>query len=275
MSGWTSVHHTDWVTSIANWVNPVLGKMNVGDIATDDVLRTLQQDVPGEGSFWEQRNVTATRVRSRIETVLAFAGSKGWRDAEVPNPARWKKHLEFPLAKPSKLAKPVPQPALPYLELGAFLDALAKHDGTASLAYRFLAHVATRSADLQRAKISDIDFDKATWQIASYSKTGRPLAIPLSPQALALAKEAAAIAPDLPGGLLFPDLSNGLMNKLGAKIGFGGRMSPHGCRACFKTWATEATNYERELIEVSLGHAIGGAVEQRYLAATRSRSAGV
>jgi integrase len=238
--------------------------MPVGEITTDDVLRCLQQPVDGK-SFWETRSVTATRVRARIETVLSWAGAQGLRPADVPNPARWRGHLQFLLAGQSKLAGPEPQPALPYLELGAFLDALAKHDGTASLAYRFLAHVCTRSADLQRAKIADIDLDAAVWKIASYSKTGRPLNVPLSPQALALAREAAAIAPDLPGGLLFPDLSNGLMNKLGVRLGYGGKMSPHGCRACFKTWATEKTGYERELIEVALGHAIGGAVEQRYL----------
>jgi integrase len=274
MSRWTTVHHADWVNSLRVWVHPVIGKMSVGEITTDDVLRCLQQTVltktkdgeEVEGPFWDQRSVTATRVRARIETVLSWAGAQGLRSADVPNPARWRGHLQFLLAAQSKLSKPVPQPALPYLELPAFLELLAKQDDrTAALAYRFLAHVATRSADLQRAKIADIDYDAAVWKIASYSKTGRPLAIPLSPQALALAKEAAAVAPELPGGLLFPDLSNGVMNKAGWKIGFAGKMSPHGCRACFKTWASEKTSYERELIEVALGHTIGGAVEQRYM----------
>jgi hypothetical protein len=42
--------------------------------------------------------------------------------------------LQFLLAGQSKLAKPQPQPAVHYLELGAFLGALAKHEGARHVA---------------------------------------------------------------------------------------------------------------------------------------------
>jgi integrase len=100
------------------------------------------------------------------------------------------------------------------------------------------------------------------WKIAAYSKSGEPLDVPMSPAALQLAREAAAIS----DGTLFPGVGEGAMTKLVRRdMGYAGRMSPHGCRAVFKTWATEQTSYPRELIEVSLGHAQGTAVEQRYL----------
>jgi integrase len=265
LTRWVSAHADGWIGSLRDWVHPIIGKMPVSAIETTDVLKVLQQPVEG-GTFWTKRAVTAQRCRSRIEIVLGWAGAQGHRQADIPNPARWKGHLQFLLPAASKLAAPVPQPALPYAQMPAFMAALAKHESVAARALQFVAFTAVRTADVARAKVGDVDFPAATWRIASYSKTGRPLAIPLSPQALAiatLAKEAASIAN---GTILFPGVGEGAMTKLVRRdMGYAGRMSPHGCRAVFKTWATEQTSYPRELIEVSLGHAQGTAVEQRYL----------
>lgn len=42
-------------------------------------------------------------------------------------------------------------------------------------------------------------------------------------------------------------------------------MTPHGiARACFKTWASEETNVERDVIEACLTHAIGDELEAAY-----------
>jgi integrase len=39
---------------------------------------------------------------------------------------------------------------------------------------------------------------------------------------------------------------------------------PHGLRATFKTWASERTNFQREVVEAALGHAVGDKTEQAY-----------
>jgi integrase len=44
----------------------------------------------------------------------------------------------------------------------------------------------------------------------------------------------------------------------------GHSVTAHGFRASFKTWASERTNYPRELIEAALAHVIGDAAEQAY-----------
>ena len=44
-----------------------------------------------------------------------------------------------------------------------------------------------------------------------------------------------------------------------------GRVQVHGARASLKTWATAHTHHRREIIELTLAHAIGGAVESAYL----------
>jgi integrase len=38
----------------------------------------------------------------------------------------------------------------------------------------------------------------------------------------------------------------------------------HGFRATFKTWASERTSFQNEIVEASLAHTIGGKVEQAY-----------
>jgi hypothetical protein len=50
--------------------------------------------------IWESKTETASRVRGRIESVLGWATTSGYRTGE--NPARWKGHLENLLATISK-----------------------------------------------------------------------------------------------------------------------------------------------------------------------------
>ncbi len=39
-------------------------------------------------------------------------------------------------------------------------------------------------------------------------------------------------------------------------------LTAHGFRATFKTWASERTSFQNEIVEASLAHTIGGKVEQ-------------
>jgi integrase len=194
MTRWVPGHHAHWVTSLSTWVHPIIGKTSVGAIETEHVLRVLQQAMPdGDGKFWEKRYPTARNVRSRIEIVLAWAAANGLRDVDKPNPARWRGHLQHLLPGQSKLSKPVPQPSLNWRELPAFMTQLAQlEDEPAALALRFLCHVATRTADIARCKIVDIDLDAGVWRVAAYSKSGLTIDVPLSAPALQLAREAAS-----------------------------------------------------------------------------------
>jgi integrase len=44
----------------------------------------------------------------------------------------------------------------------------------------------------------------------------------------------------------------------------GHRVTAHGFRSSFRTWAGEQTAYPRELIEVALAHAVGDETERAY-----------
>jgi integrase len=57
--------------------------------------------------------------------------------------------------------------------------------------------------------------------------------------------------------ILFPAWVQ-LMRRMGV------RATPHGFRSCFKDWASESTSYARGVVEISLAHSVGSAVEQVY-----------
>jgi hypothetical protein len=48
------------------------------------------------------------------------------------------------------------------------------------------------------------------------------------------------------------------------RMGWNNRTTTHGIRAAFKTWATERTNYPREVVELCLSHVQGDPLERAY-----------
>ena len=102
------------------YANPVIGNKPVADVNTDDVLQILTP-------IWSTKTETASQVRSRIELVLSYAKAKGLRAGE--NPAQWRGHLDALLPKPSKVKRVRHRPALPWVQMAAFMEALLiRHD---------------------------------------------------------------------------------------------------------------------------------------------------
>jgi integrase len=54
-----------------------------------------------------------------------------------------------------------------------------------------------------------------------------------------------------------------MLNLLQERMGYADA-TPHGFRASFKTWASECTNFPREVIEAALAHVVGDKVEAAY-----------
>ena len=94
-------HRAQWRTTLDTYAAPELGGMLVADIDVHDVLRVLEP-------IWASKTETASRLRGRIETVLAWATVGGHRKGD--NPARWRGNLDALLSKPGKMAK-VDEPA--------------------------------------------------------------------------------------------------------------------------------------------------------------------
>lgn len=69
---WSNTKHQDqWTTTMTKFVSPLIGKLRVDQINTSHIVKVLEQNIKNkkgeiEGSFWNVRTETATRVRQRI-----------------------------------------------------------------------------------------------------------------------------------------------------------------------------------------------------------------
>ena len=96
-------HRKQWRSTLDRYAVPELGGLLVADIAVQDIQRVLEP-------IWLTKTETASRLRGRIEAVLAWAAVSGHRAGD--NPARWRGNLDAVLPKPSKVAKVAHHPAL-------------------------------------------------------------------------------------------------------------------------------------------------------------------
>ena len=76
-AGWKNAKSADqWRASLATHADPRIGNKNVADIDVEDLLTILRP-------IWTTKNVTATRVRGRIESILdsgeELGALEGWR----------------------------------------------------------------------------------------------------------------------------------------------------------------------------------------------------
>jgi integrase len=93
--------------------------------------------------------------------------------------------------------------------------------------------------------------------------------VPLSEQAVELLLTLTTEG-NLVSGFVFParnrtgHLGKSAMLDLLRRMGWKDQTTTHGIRAAFKTWATERTNYTREVVELCLSHVQGDPLERAY-----------
>ena len=266
-------HRAQWRASLDAYAAPALGDMLVSDIAVSDVQRALEP-------IWASKTETATRLRGRIEAVLAWATVAGHRTGD--NPARWKGNLDAILPKPSKVAKADNHPALQLDDAARWFAALRERDGVSARALEFAAITACRSGEVRGAAWSEFDLEAGLWTIpAARMKASREHRVPLTAEAVALLKalprlEGSPFAfPAARGGMLSDMALTSVMRKLHAadveaeRGGFLDRSSgrpavPHGLRSTFRDWCAERTEFPREMAEIALAHVVGSDVERAY-----------
>jgi integrase len=268
-------HSSQWPNSLRDYVYPIIGALPAQAIGVGLVMKVLEQPVPGASfgdkpaRLWWQKPETASRVRQRIENILDWAKIRGYREGE--NPARWKGHLENLLPKKTKVRPVKNHAALLYAELPAFMAALRNEKGIAARALEFTILTAMRTGAVIPAAPGEIKSN--VWTVPAARMKGeqakekpKDFRVPLSAPALAIVEQMEA---EDDAGFLFPGgkrskpLSNMAMLKLLERSGRGD-LTVHGFRSTFKTWATEQTDFRREVIEMSLAHAIDDKVEAAY-----------
>ncbi len=100
-------------------------------------------------------------------------------------------------------------------------------------------------------------------------KTGIEHCVPLSDAAMTLLERAQLLEDG--SGLIFPspsrrgkELSDMALTKVLKDNGLAERTTVHGLRSTFRVWASEQTDADHAVMELSLAHPVGSAVEKAY-----------
>ena len=262
-------HQKQWRSTLTRHAFPSLGRISVSDIGVLDVKRALEP-------IWETKTETASRLRGRIEAVLAWATVSGYRTGD--NPARWQGNLDAVLPKPSAVSKVMHHPALPVNQAPEWFQDLRERGGTATRALEFLALTAARSGEVRGATWDEFDLSEQLWTIpAERMKANKQHRVALPKRAMALVTS----QPRLVGSpLVFAAPRGGQLSdaSIGAcmrriqerkKSMFLDTSSkrpavPHGIRSTFRDWAADRTEYPRDMVEIALAHSVGTEVERAY-----------
>lgn len=262
-------HAGQWTSTLEAYAYPVIGDMWARDIGLGQIMQILEP-------IWLTKTETAKRLRGRIESVLDSATTKGLRSGT--NPARWRGNLSTVLPQPSKVKKTKHFKALKVEDMGAFMKKLRQQDGMSARALEYLILTNVRSHNVRHGTKPEVDYKTKTWAIPGEDdegtgqrmKTGIAHRVPLSTQAIQLLKS----MPDIAGPKGAPDLlfrsprkgvqlSDMAMNKLLRDMGVDA--VPHGFRSTFRNWAMDYTNFQGEIAEKAMAHAVGDKTEQAYL----------
>jgi len=262
-------HRAQFIGSLHQYAIPIIGDLPVAALDTGLVLRVLEQKLPAargapSGSLWATRTVTANRVRNRIETVLAWAGARGYRTGD--NPARWTGHLDAVLPGRGEIAKVEHHPALPYRDLPAFLEDLRLREGSAAQALEFAILTAARTGEVIGATWNEISIEEGVWTVpANRIKGGVEHRVPLSEPALDILRAPPTEEgnPHVFVGPRSGGLSNAALNSVLERMGRSD-ITVHGMRSSFRDWAAEQTNYPREVAERALAHKLKDKSEAAY-----------
>src|SRR6266487_3957723 len=243
---WKSKRHWEqWRQTLDHFILPVLGELDVASIDTEHVMKVLQP-------IWQAKPETASRVRGRIERILAFAGID-------PNPARWRGHLQYRLAGRNKARDVVHLAALPWREMPAFMARLGELEDIPAAALAFTILTACRLGEVLGATWDELNLEDRTWTIPKgRMKRDREHRVPLSEAAIEVLERMAAIRHD---ERVFPVGAMALRRTLR-------RLKPgvtvHGFRSSFRDWASENSNVPDRVVEAALAHVVGDRTEAAY-----------
>lgn len=234
-------HRWQWGQTLESHAFPTLGSRPIAAIDGALITEALRP-------IWQRMPETARRTKQRIERVVQ------WVKDGMPLPAHG-------ASKP-----PVRHhPALPFVELPAFMVELRGRDSISARALRFTILTASRTSEAIGATWDEIDLEEAVWTIpAERMKSPRPHRVPLSGEAVALLRD----LPRVKGSKhVFPGARASLSNMAMLELLRGMRgngLTVHGFRSTFSDWARERTNYPRDVVEMSLAHAIKDKSEAAY-----------
>ena len=254
--GWRNPKHgKDWLSSMARFAFPRLGKLPVSEVTSADVVETLRK-------VWHERPATARRVRQRISTVMEYAVAMDHRD---DNPCS---RIGPILGPQQDLVRHMR--ALPHRDVAAVVgDGAGVGRGS-----RGQAGVRVPRADRREIR-------RGTWGTVGRDRHDGPrvdrpghadegearawgAAGPAASNRFSMRRETLSngqtrSCSQARRGKRFNDMAlSGLLRTLEVPA------VPHGFRSTFRDWAAEETNHPREVVEAALAHVVQNKVEAAY-----------
>ncbi|MEX3639826.1 tyrosine-type recombinase/integrase [Paraburkholderia sp. BR14320] len=245
---WSTSNLVAWESSIRLHAKP-LHRMLVRDIGTEDVLRVIEP-------LWETKHATGVALRQRIETVLDWAKTKGYRSGD--NPARFDGHLEQVLTTPE--GRTSHRASIDWREMPGFATKLRAAEGDVARLVEFLMLTGVRSKEGSGATWKEIDLQERVWRIpAERMKAKIEHWVPLSEQAIALLKALPGEHRDddrlFNGERRGKEISNSVQRDLLRELGYPKEAaSIHGLRSSLRTWAVECAKANERVSESLIAH---------------------
>lgn len=254
-TGWDPRHAAAFLSTLERHAYSALGHLPVDQIESSHIRDSL-------AAIWTSTPMQARKVRQRINTVLNFSKSKGWRATEAPG-----RSVTVGLARQAQGGNFA---SMPYAEVPDFIRRVAiGPDTVGRLALLFAIATAARSGEVRSARWSHIDEHNALWnRPAECMKAKTAHSVTLSLLANSVLGRAAELRARHDEGLIFPGrdgkpLSDMTLSK--AMRQAGGQATVHGFRSSFRDWAAEQmSNIPDPVAEAALAHTVADKVVAAY-----------
>ncbi|WP_370420552.1 tyrosine-type recombinase/integrase [Pantoea vagans] len=268
---WSDSHRTTVLNSLVSHVFPVIGKRNISELKTRDLL------VPLKKAEASGHNELASRLQQRITAVMRYAVHNALIEQ---NPAN-------DLAGAVVSAKSVHRPALSLERLPELMNRLEayKGRGITQIAVQLTLLTFVRSSELRFARWSEVDLKNSLWTIpgrrqpmegVKYSARGAkmktPHLVPLSSQARALMEELHTISGNKE--LMFigftgddKPISENTVNKALRTMGYDTKaeVCGHGFRTMACSALIESGLWSRDAVERQMSHQERNSVRAAYI----------
>lgn len=263
LPGWKNEKHgKQWITTLEQYVFPLIGSMTLDAITPADIANTLRP-------IWLTRSETASRVKQRIHAVMQWSWAHSYCSA---NPVDVIAHL-----LPQQISVNVRtehQPAMPWKSLPLYIATYVSTDERYNVTRALLLFViltASRSGEARAMRWQEIDFQQRIWTVpAERMKAGIQHRVPLSDQAISLLHSLKGLHDEL----VFPSprkqivlsdmVLTAFLRRTKAPSDHPNRIATaHGFRSTFRDWCSEH-GYSRDLAERALAHTVKNKVEAAY-----------
>jgi len=169
-------------------------------------------------------------------------------------------------ALPTQMKQAVHFKAIPHFKAPDLFRSLSTIDSPVARALQFAMLTVVRSKSILEMRWPQVDLGQKVWKIpASNMKSRQEFVVPLNREMIKILDHQKQFESEyvFQGRNLKSPMSNNSMRQLLQKTDKS-KITVHGFRATFKTWAQEIPNAENDVSEMCLDHVIGTQTQRAY-----------